>query len=64
MIGAFSKKAGYASNPVIDLQVAHTKKMLILEKKCEDLHQKIQLHLVKIKNKLKMHLPTSHMNVD
>jgi hypothetical protein len=37
MIGKFSKKAGYSANPIIDLQVAHTKKMLILEKQCEDL---------------------------
>ena len=32
MIGKFSAQAKYPSNPVIDLQVAHTKKMLILEK--------------------------------
>jgi hypothetical protein len=64
MIGKFSKKAGYSSNPVIDIQVAHTKKMLIMEKKCEELQQKIQLLMIKIQNRLKMKLPTSHMNVD
>ena len=65
MFSKLGKKYKFAGNPLIDAQIAHSKKVLILTNKGEEIKQKIQLIMIKIKNSLKMSLlPTSHMKVD
>lgn len=64
MFKKFEKKYKLSEFPLVDIQIAHSKKLLILTNKGEELKQKIQLIMIKVKKNLKMDLPTSHMFVE
>ena len=59
-----AKRYKFSGNPLIDIQVARSKKLMILTHKSEKRQQEIQNLMIKIKDRLKMdHLPTGHMNI-
>ena len=64
LFGELAKRYGFKTNPVINLQIAHSKELIHLTQKTETKQKEIQDLMIQVKDRLGLNLKTSHMDVD